>query len=919
MLAITDGCLLRVLEGLLTIKTRGHERERLSYRTLDVEQIGSVYEAVMGFTVQVAAGQVLAIKAGKNNRMPVFVDLDALLARKGKDRIKDLKENADRGQLSTAQSKAIEAARSTDELIAALDTLVDERASPHHRIAPPGTPILQPTDERRRTGSYYTPRSLTTPIVRYALEPAFERLGPDVTPEEVLELKVCDPAMGSGAFLVEACRAIAARLVSAWTRWPEKRPKIPADEDEQLHARRLVAQRCLYGVDKNPRAVDLARLSLWLATLARDHEFTFLDHALKCGDSLVGLTREQMQCMHWDQSQGLPLLREIVGERFAAAVRGRREIREAGDDVKRAVQEARHRQIEEQLRGARLIGTAVIAAFFSSNKPRERERARQEIESRANGSPEEFWPQLEARMVQLRSAAYSVVPFHWEIEFPEVFARERPGFDAIVGNPPFLGGKRISSELGDAYRDWLPTIHPSTHGNADLVAHFFRRCFDLLRINGRFGLIATNTIGQGDTRSSGLAPILSQGGTISHVTRRLKWPGEAAVVVSVIHISKGSVSEPILDGRSVRRVSAYLVEGDMDTSPQLLGANAGKAFQGSILLGLGFTFDDEAAAKGTAKSLDDMRKLLIASPKNRERIFPYIGGEEFNNHPHQAHSRYVIDFEDMTYAEARAGWPALLTIIETLVRQERQKQKREDLRNRWWQFAYRKNSLYRAIEPLPRVLAISCAASPHMGFAFLPTGVVYANTLDILAFSTYSSFALLQSRIHELWARFFSSSMKDDLRYTPSDCFRTFPFPDGFETDATLEAVGEAYYNHRADLMVRRNEGLTKTYNRFHARGKRDPDIERLRALHAEMDTAALRAYGWSALAEHAAPNFIEQDADEGKTPKTRLDWAARFKDGVLARLLALNAEQAAAERRAGVVVSSEADEGETKEAEETE
>jgi type II restriction/modification system DNA methylase subunit YeeA len=128
--------------------------------------------------------------------------------------------------------------------------------------------------------------------VRNALEPAFERLGLNATPEQILDLKVCDPAMGSGAFLVEACRALASRLVEAWSRYPEKKPAIPPDEDEELHARRLVAQRCLYGVDKNPLATDLAKLSLWLATLARDHEFTFLDHALKSGDSLVGIRAE---------------------------------------------------------------------------------------------------------------------------------------------------------------------------------------------------------------------------------------------------------------------------------------------------------------------------------------------------------------------------------------------------------------------------------------------------------------------------------------------------------------------------------------------------------------------------------------------------------------------------------------------------
>ena len=243
-------------------------------------------------------------------------------------------------------------------------------------MAPAGSPILQPTDERRRTGSHYTPRSLTAPIVKHALEPAFERLGPDATPDQVLDLKVCDPAMGSGAFLVEACRAIGERLVKAWERWPETRPKIPADEDEELHARRLVAQRCLYGVDKNPRAVDLARLSLWLATLAKDHEFTFLDHALKCGDSLVGLTMAQIAAANWDESKpGLPLFRQLAKATVAEAMKARAEIRAAPDDTLRAVQEERHRVIEDRLTPVRTIGNAVVSAFFAVDKAKSREGA----------------------------------------------------------------------------------------------------------------------------------------------------------------------------------------------------------------------------------------------------------------------------------------------------------------------------------------------------------------------------------------------------------------------------------------------------------------------------------------------------------------------------------------------------------------
>ena len=123
-------------------------------------------------------------------------------------------------------------------------------------------------------------------------------MGQQPTPQQILDLKVCDPAMGSGAFLVEACRQFGDELVKAW-HVHDCVPTMPPDEDELLHARRLVAQRCLYGVDKNPMAVDLAKLSLWLATLAKDHPFTFLDHSLRCGDSLVGLTREQIVRFHW--------------------------------------------------------------------------------------------------------------------------------------------------------------------------------------------------------------------------------------------------------------------------------------------------------------------------------------------------------------------------------------------------------------------------------------------------------------------------------------------------------------------------------------------------------------------------------------------------------------------------------------------
>src|SRR5206468_8609842 len=160
-----------------------------------------------------------------------------------------------------------------------------------------------------------------------------------------------------------------------------------------------------------------------------------------------------------------------------------------------------------------------------------------------------------------------------ELEFPEVFSGEAAGFDVVVGNPPFLGGKRISSQYGNAYAEWLQVVHAGAQGNADLVGHFFRRAFTLLRVGGCFGLIATNTVAQGDTRESGLRAVLEAGGSVLRAVARLPWPGEAAGVVCVGHVAKAlPARSPVLDGRQARRISAYLVEGDLDASPARLAA-----------------------------------------------------------------------------------------------------------------------------------------------------------------------------------------------------------------------------------------------------------------------------------------------------------------------------------------------------------
>ncbi|MFN9371906.1 MAG: Eco57I restriction-modification methylase domain-containing protein, partial [Planctomycetaceae bacterium] len=683
-------------------------------------------------------------------------------------------------------------------------------------VVPAGAMVFQPSDERRRSGSHYTPRSLTEPIVRTTLRPVLEQLGPQPTPQQILGLKVCDPAMGSGAFLVEVCRQLGDQLVQAW-RVHRCLPALPPDEDELLHARRLVAQRCLYGVDKNPMAVDLSKLSLWLATLAKDHPFTFLDHSLRCGDSLVGLTRQQIAAFHWQPTEYTHVLEQELTRQIERATEARRKIIAAPEETPYTDQQQAMGVAEEALDRVRRIGDLAIAAFFAADKPKEREQRRKEflelvVRVRGSQGRAEDLTTWMRHLDTLHTGPHPIQPFHWEVEFPEVFtvdAKGKPngGFDAIVGNPPFSGKNTLINSNREGIIEWFKSIHEDSHGNADLVAHFFRRAFNLIRTKGCFGLIATNTIGQGDTRSTGLRWICTHNGKIYFALKRLKWPGQAAVVVSVVNVCRGETPGPsFLDGSAVPVITAFLFHtGKNDDSAKLM-TNTGKSFQGCILLGMGFTFDN-ADRTGKANSLSLRDELITNNPQNADRIFAYMGGEELNESPTHTPSRYVINFADWPLCrgdlgeswaaaddDTRSRWlrsgvapldypdpvasdfPDLLEIITRRVRLERQTQKDDYGRRRWWHFLRPRPDLYTAINGLKRVLVVA-QTSKTRAFTFLPNGMVYDQKLIIFAFSGYLPFGLLQSRIHAEWSFFSGSTMKDDAVYTPTDCFETFPFP----------------------------------------------------------------------------------------------------------------------------------------------
>lgn len=885
---VDDKTIHDVLHGLVVL-----DGQRLSYRDLSVEQIGAVYESLMGYRVERMMGP--AARLGKNG---VWVEIEALRAASRTDRKALLEGRCD---LSTAAVKKVAAAldeHKDDEAAAdALAALSGKKNQASNR-AREGQLVLQPTASRRSTGSHYTPRSLSERVVRRTLEPILACLGDAPTAARILQLKVCDPAMGSGAFLVEACRFLGEQVVEAWRRTGELPAIIERHGEPLLHAKRLVAERCLYGVDKNPAAVELAKLSLWLETLSADKPFTFLDHVLRHGDSLVGLDPDQIRSFHWSPGKQLPLVTQLVDQALVEVREHRDAIHALADDESDFAQREKRRLLdlaEMAMERVRLVADACVGAFFAADKAKAREQERQKrwavIEAWLHGDEDqraaiEDW----ARAIREKHA-----PFHWHLELPEVFFLQRPDplegerinrsafVDAFVGNPPFAGKNGVVA-LGDGYLEWLQTIHEGAHGNADLSAHFFRRAATLLGLHGALGFIATNTISQGDTRATGLQPLVTTAGfEVFDATRSIVWPGDAAVSVSVVMLAKGraraALAERYLDGTASLTISSQLTPRSERVDPMPLEANEGSSYVGSYVHGVGFTLSPSERAA-----------LIDLNPANGERIFPYLGGQEVNTSPAHRHDRYVISFGRMTLEEA-SRWPDLLSVVRERVKPERDRNKRAARREYWWRFGETATALYEALTKLDRCL-VTGISSTYRTFAFLPCKTILDQTLIAFPFDNIYPFAVLQSRVHEHWSVLLSATIKQDQRYNPSRAFATFPFPQPNPRFAVpgIETIGERLYTERAQYMIDTNQGLTQTYNRLKDPKCDEPRILELRRLHEEMDRAVLDAYGWT---DVIVPPYCPGTPEEQRALE-------EFQDTVIDRLFVLNAERAEEEKRLG-------------------
>jgi hypothetical protein len=704
---------------------------------------------------------------------------------------------------------------------------------------------------------------------------------------------VCDIACGSGHFLLAATRRLGKELARVRTGEDEPAP------ERVREAVRDVISHCIYGVDKNPLAVELCRVALWLESHAEGKPLTFLDHRIRCGDSLVGVF-------------DLEVLEHGIPDAAFQAVTG---------DDKRAAREAKRRNASERdaplfhapfAEQLKQIAERLQALDGLPEDTIEQVRAKAVACFRIEQSPEfkrlqlacDVWTAaffqrypnpvggpvttealrtalVNGRLPDARRAGFVLQGaserrfFHWPLAFPEVFAAG--GFDVILGNPPFMGGLRISTNFGDKYWEFITHAFAPLSSTADLCAAFFRRAFSSLVDRGALALIATNTLGKGDTRKAGLAEIKRASGVVTFAQRFVKWPGRANVEVNLVAIGKGRNDQPYLDGRSVEEISSRLDAG-AEAEPLPLKQNEAKSFIGSYVLGMGFTMEPR-----------DAQQLIAGDVRNRDCLFPYLNGEDLNTHPAQQPSRWVINFFDWPLERAEQ-YPELIEIVRRLVKPERDYLKRTRRRERWWVYGENTPGLYRVIRPLRRVLVRARVSELHM-MHLTANGWVYSDQVVVVAFDDDYHFALLQSSVHEAWVWKNASSLESRNRYTPTDCFETFAFPQTPAESVRDEAerLGNAYHEHRRQVTLSRQLGLTKTYNLFHNSTCTDDDIARLRELHTVMDQAIFACYGWADL----DPGHDFHANERGQMRFTISPTARRE---VLRRLLALNLDIAACE-----------------------
>jgi hypothetical protein len=842
--------------------------QRISFRTLDVEQIGHVYESLLDHTVvmvQPEEGAILGL-AGRSGEEPEIslIDLEEWAAEGRAElgrRLSDVNVAAEASGIYQALDEGLEpegdVAR-TISIAVGNDELLGRRVEPYAPLLRtdargvaliflPGDFYVTSASSRRDSGTAYTPRALAAALAQETLDPLIFQPGPHDeadeskwklrSPDALLGLRICDPAVGSAAILVAAARYLAEALLQSRIEYG----LLPADAldtgatdaetlDVRIQAHRDVVSNCIYGVDRDAMAVEMAKLSLWLVTVARDKPFTFLDHAIRHGDSLLGVASlRQLQHLHLNPEESpfkdrggllssggeVYEWRQRISDNLSRAAELRAQIRELPVDSLAGVhtKASLNAQAEAAVSELRLVADALTGASLSTAALSRRETA-SALTSIATAIPSLDDPRSRESLAAESSRWLEAGnpsnlhlrrPMHWPLEFPDVLAEGRKAFDAMLGNPPWIGTKRQAKALGESVRQYCVKYIAGMSGQVDVATYFIRRA---ARLADAVGFLLTRKVIEGDDPRVGVGVLLDSGWVVDAATSVRPWPTTGSTMPFVSASLRRGSDPPttLMDGvRAPGSINSRLRRGDLLDGPLF-------TISGSSNVGyLGVYLNDKG---GFLVDPDDARRLHRENPLTKDYLKPYVSSSTIGQEPRCIPAQYAIDLSVLDGVPLEVVMGRVAELVELCRRAIPHRRTLPDskarVREHWWLPEAKARDLREALDEFDGeyvpVLGETCRALVPI---LLP--VKWCFSKGVFVFPATNHLTLLgfmQGYHHQFWIMDQGAKTAGGTpRYGRRSTNLTMPYPE--DSLAGLEPVSESLDAQFKALMDAHGLGLT--------------------------------------------------------------------------------------------------------------
>ena len=637
------------LAKVIELLTRTEAGERIAYRDLDVRHLGSIYEGLLEYQPQITSQDLVVV------------------SKKGRE-------------------------------------TVAPKSSPNQKVVYQTGEVYLLTDkgERKATGSYYTPDY----IVRYIVQNTLAPLCDGKSVEEILSLKILDPATGSGHFLIGVVDYLAEELITH----PDAAhmTETASEETELAYWRRRVVESCVYGVDVNPMAVELAKLSLWLHTVAKGEPLSFLDHHIRCGNSLIGAKIENLsnlpQMKRSRRKTDEPQTEEIVmsfhfTDTVATAIGHYLLIEEMESRTADQIHAKEHQLdiAQTMLRFHKGVANLWTSVYFGNDLSRaDYNQALKSLRSKDTDTLEYLLSYRQAQEIAMEKRF-----FHWEIEFPEVFRdkygreKDNPGFDVVVGNPPYVRQEALGAD-----KPFLAT-YQTFSGIADLYVFFVEQAHKLMREQGRFGMITSNKFMRANY-GKGLRLFLTTNTTLNEIVDFGELPvfADAAAMPAILLTERESVVAQVFRFTQIQTLNFDSLTAEINRVGEQLNQEAlGKNWtlaradeirilnkirensttltrycEGEIRRGI-----TTGCNKAFIIDAETRNHLIAENPKSAEIIVPCVVGDDIRQYEIQFREQYLIwTFMGVPIKQ----YPAVFNYLEQF---ERELVNRQDQGEHWWE------------------------------------------------------------------------------------------------------------------------------------------------------------------------------------------------------------------------------------------